>query len=260
MEQPRPYKAALRASLAYERARLLYRLLDTRSSDDAAPESGDAMWIDHLLTLAAADGKAASELERLCGGTLVGATPVQTQSLKKAIQLLQEWREAVLSGLARVPDGELSAAVPVVRASVDRDRACIRSLAGFAPPAVSRDPVVLVPVLRAVRKSLLTAVALIPPGERSRLSPALNSITRVEEVAREALAGVPEAPRFPVAPDSWAAVWRRFHDVHHEVIGALSARSGEVPGDAYRSLLASTAEERALTTSLLQARGATPPD
>lgn len=261
-------RASIRADLARKRSRLLRELIGLdRTTLERVPIIEGLTVKTILLRVAEGDRRAAERTEARIAGR-DGEQPLvkdaRDVALDDAVRELLAARAAMLSAFAATPSAQLirPEADAIVDMVVDRGaqdalwhghivawRDSISSCAGIGPKCI------LIAGVRAARKELLTAVALMPEGERPRL---VRLLARLSANEAETLAHlrqvIPQAKadstRADAGDEEWASVWRRLHATHQNLLklldgtpeAALAASIGGVT--AYRRLVDSLDRDR----------------
>lgn len=108
---------------------------------------------------------------------------------------------------------------------------------------------VLLSAMRAARKELLTALALLPPGARLAWRQCLVDISSAEQHLLVVLDAT-QSLRDPSGWEpGWDDAWRHFHDTHHAVVTRLEERDALDP-DLYRAVTCSIDRDRALAFAI----------
>lgn len=118
---------------------------------------------------------------------------------------------------------------------------------------------VLLAAMKAARKELLTALALLSPPQRTLHREELIALYRGEEDILRHMGRRPEHLDPPTG-SSWTEAWRRFHDTHHALVILLEACGREeVDRDLYRRVTWAIDRDRALAIALRAGRARGPP-
>jgi DinB superfamily len=252
---PSEWRPWIRAHLARARSNLLWRLVGMDEATLNLTGGGDEdehLPLDILQSCAHDGWWMAGVIERMSAPELPDdaahtagdpyAWIYEEGSWEELFGALMADRKRMLDALAGLPDERLDLLIPgtrfgqtvrlLVEYDVDADEFSCRQLEPWVEAAPAFGPtIILLAALRAARKSLLTAVALIPSDKRrsfpvgkSSLLLELRALAEREERSLERL-GEQSASR--ADNGSWDSVWSGLHRVHEQVLRAVVAKSQE---------------------------------
>ena len=245
MSEASQWKALVRARLAAARSSFLSQLLGlpTVVLEEEVIDDGLTS-VRVLLLIGREDEVRAASIERVLDGAdgeVDGLAPrlEANTPFSVALERFVSARATLLSALARVPDETLfrplaeggTTVANWAEECLEHDEISVDRLAEWRGCREKPDELgpgdLLTAAMRAARKEMLTAIALIPKHERpgwalgSRsLEDALRELSRWEQALLTHLAGGEEvhvSDDQPAAAD-WGESWRTLHDTHHALV------------------------------------------
>jgi len=256
--------ASIRSELACARAEFLRAFLGMNGHSLAAEKlAAGFTGVQILSLLAAAENESASRLERMLGrGSSSVPAPGGNLSPERALSLLLAARtrllsaDAALQASGEVPIEHGRTARGILRVRHDQDRLWARRLQDWrSKRGMATQPgstAFLVASLRAARKEMLLALALLEPVQRPTWQSPLAGRAQEEDTLLTAI-GVSSTPP---ADDSWAGTWRQLHQTHKlltdelQRIASVEKETPSVGVELYTRIVASVDADRVLANQI----------
>lgn len=217
-----------------------------------------------LARAARRDDDAACAIERLLGRPGHGASiPSQNPATNDALSRALAARSRLLSAAARLAldksHGAMTPAFHLLATCRDHDLRWSGRLDWWNEeqhiPFEVGPTEVLLAAVKAARKELLTALALLPPSGRPAHQNGLLSVTAGEREVLQLRGDRTPQGAAPPADAPWTQAWRQLHDVHHALVASLQARISErLDPETYRSVTRAIDRDRALAIAVRAGR------
>ena len=228
------WRKQIRSRLAASRSELLWQLVGKATEDLESPAPLAA------LRRAEAQDRTILPPRSEDGARRESAAPPEPTngSISATLEGCIRARREMLDRLAAIDDVRLQADAQLrnrLDEVVESEMSLARELKDWRdtqPPHAIGPKDVTVAILRAARKELLTAIALIPAEQREMFparygSPLLEGLIRTAEADADAIASLGRDGRPAALTGSWNEVWRRLHRDHEELLRLVASPEGE---------------------------------